>query len=259
MNIYVQSRGFAQDNDYCWLPEVPLIIRQNRVNDLIQSDSLSIVLGRYNNKLLLLVTGLESSERRDFQRRTIRNSVAWVGEDSEENEQKLRAITACALQDTLRETLQAEIDKAITFGGENGFEVAVTDISQLSVVETVGIRNFPAKLDKKIGKNSKKLRDELAFELEENCLPKGNDFSNTPLVVVTGIKSENAFIQAGVWRGLSNLVQTEGWKEPYKKSLSSEQAVAISSQTYQKNNAVVFVMMFIALIPVALILFLFMR
>ncbi|MEC4814056.1 MAG: hypothetical protein SAK29_12400 [Scytonema sp. PMC 1069.18] len=257
MKIYVQSRGLSQDYDYCWLPEVPPILKKYRINDLIQSESPSLVLGRYENQLILLITGLEASERADVQRRKIRNSVAWVGEDNQENEEKLRAIAACALQDKLKETLQDEIDQAVTFGGEFGFQVAFEDISQLSVAETITTRSFPAKVDKKIGKNSKNLRDNLAYDLEESCLPKGNDFNNTPLVIVTGIKSENALKQAGVWRGLSNLVQGEGWKDPYKKSLTPEPEYALSNQTHKQNNALVYLLVSSILIPIAIALLLF--
>ncbi|GAA6616600.1 hypothetical protein [Scytonema sp. NUACC26] len=252
MKIYVQSRGFSQDYDYCWLPEVPPILRQYRINDVIQSESPSVVLGRYDNRLLLLVTGLEASERADFQGRKIRNSVAWVGEDNEANEQKLRAIAAYAL----RGLLDTDLDKAVKFGGEFGFEVAFDIISHFQVDE---VKQFNAKLESKIGRNSEYLRNDIAYELEERCLPKGNGFNNIPLVVVTGIKSVNALKQANVWRGLSNLVPGEGWLEPYKKSYSSEPALASSSQTHQKNNSLVFVLLLMSLIPVAMILFLFIR
>ncbi len=252
MKIYIQSRGFSQDYDYCWLPEVPPILRQYRISDLIQSESPSVVLGRYDSKLLLLVTGLEASERTDFQGRRIRNSVAWVGEDSEANEQKLRAIAAYAL----RGLLDSDLDKAVKFGRESGFDVSFDTITYLKVDE---VRHFDAKLESKIGINSEYLRNDIAYELEERCLPKGNGFNNVPLVVVTGIKSANALKQANVWRGLSNLVQGEGWLEPYKKSYPSESALASSSQTHQKNNSLVFVILLIAAIPVFMILFLFIR
>jgi hypothetical protein len=252
MKIYVQSRGFSQDYDYCWLPEVPPILRQYRINDIIQSESPSVVLGRYDDRLLLLVTGLEASERVDFQGRKIRNSVAWIGEDNEANEQKLRAIAAY----TLRGLLDIDIDKAVKFGGEFGFEVAFDTIARFKVDE---VQQFNAKLESKIGRNTEYLRNDVAYELEERCLPQDNDFNNIPLVVVTGIKSVNALKQANVWRGLSNLVPGEGWLEPYKKSYSSETALASSSQTHQKKNSLIFAILLGAVIPIAMILFLFIR
>lgn len=239
MKISVQSRGLSQDDDYCWQGEAPVILRTNRINDLIQSESPSVVLARYDGELLLLVTGLESRQRTDFRGRIIRNSVAWVGKDSEENEQKLRAIAASALRDLLKD----DIDNAVTFGGENGFEVDFDAIDQLKIEK---VRIFETKSEKKIGKNSQSLKDVLAYEIEERCLPKGNGFNNTPLLVVTGIKSEDALKQAGVWRGLSNLVQGEDWKE-YKFPFE---------ETDQKNTNQALISGFVVIISVAIILLL---
>lgn len=241
MTIYVQSRGFSQDDDYCWLPEFPPIIRENRVNDLIQSESFSVVLARYSQKLLLLVTGLIAQERTDFRGRRIRNSVAWVLEDSEASERKLRAIAASALRDSLT----ASINSAIKFGGEHGFEVSLDDLERLNLEE---VHNFQPIVDSKVGQNSQKLRHDLAYELEERPLPP----ENGALVVVTGIKSESALMQAGVWRGLSNLVQAEGWKDPYKKSLTSEVEKKHIIPTKSKNNTLVFLIVFITIVVVAI-------
>jgi hypothetical protein len=249
MKIYVQSRGYSQDYDYCWLPEAPLILKKNGVNNIIQSESSSVVLARYDGELVLLVTGLEASERIDFRSRKIRNSVAWVVADTEDNERKLRGIAAYALRDLLKD----DIDKAVQFGGEYGFEVAFDAIRQLHIEEA---RDFDVKSESKLGKNSEFLKNDLAYELEERSLPKGNGFSNTPLIVVTGIKSESALMQAGVWRGLSNLVQAEGWKDPYKKSPALNEAVAKSSQTDKQKNTITFLLLFFVLIAGGIILFL---
>ncbi|AFZ31158.1 hypothetical protein Glo7428_2657 [Gloeocapsa sp. PCC 7428] len=252
MNIYIQSRGVAPDDDYCWQPEVPNILKKNHINDLIQSESPSVILARFDSTLLLLITSLESSERKDFQGRTIRNSVAWVGEDTEVNEKKLRAIASCALRDELRENLRAEIDNAVTFGSNNGFQVNFDALSDLAIEEVINVHNFPANLDKKLGKNSKQQRDELAYELEQHNLPK----ENAPLLVVTGIKSESTLIAAGVWRGLSNLVQTGGWKEPYKKSSTSEKTITSSHSKNQKNDNLVLLILLLAGIAIAILLIL---
>lgn len=253
MNIYVQSRGDTPDYDYCWQPEVPAIIKKNRINELIQSESPSVILARFNGNLLLLITSLESSERKDFQGRTIRNSVAWVGEDSEANERKIRAIASCALRDELRENLRAEIDNAVTFGSDYGFQVNFDTISHLAIEEVVSVYSFPANLDKKLGKNSQQQRDELAYELEQHNLPS----ENAALLVVTGIKSESTLIQAGVWRGLSNLVQTGGWKDPYKKSDTSEKTVTSRNPKNQKNNNIVLLVLLLVGIAIAILLLLF--
>jgi hypothetical protein len=266
MEIYVQSRGDSEEYDYRWLKiseqdqqlEVPsiltrsiLIERKNqvRVFDLIQSEAPSVVLARDNGELLLLVTGLEST-RQDFRNRKIRNSVAWVCQESDDNERFIRAIASQALLDKLRE----KIDLAVTFGGEYGFQVSFEEITNVvSTEELEKIHSMEPKFDKKLGKNLPEVRDALAYELEERRLPTEDGV----LVTVTGIKTESALKQAGVWRGLSTLVEAEGWKEPYKKSPSPDEEVAKPSQATQKNNPIILLLLFIGSISiVAIILFL---
>ena len=206
MKIYVCSRGESQD--YCWLSiteegqqwEEPRLI--DKVRDLIQSEVPSVVLGRFNGQLLLLVTGEESS-RTDFRTRQIRNSVAWVGENSDESELRMLAVRA------LRGDLRAELDRAVTFGGEEGFQVSLVslrDIEQLALTDKLA--NSPPDRTRKIGRTSQELRDKLAEELETHSLPS----SEGPLVVVTGIKKAEDLKNAGVWRGLSSLVEAEDWE-----------------------------------------------
>jgi hypothetical protein len=245
MEIYVRSRGFSQENGYSWIQKIPEIIKENKVNELIQSEAFSLVIGRYESQLLLLITGLEST-RKDFRDRTIRNSVAWVGEDCEENEQKIRAIAAAALRDDYREKLRLEIDESVVFDEEYGFKLGKS-ISQLSTVQEIIIYNPKTDKDnRKIGKNSLELREELAYELETKCLPTGDKFNNTPLVVVTGIQSEDTLIQAGVWRGLSISIKSEVWQE-YNKSLSHLETFPEKNQIGQKNNILNLIIGFIVL------------
>lgn len=225
MEIYVQSRGFSQEFDYCWLPEVPAIIKNNRVYDIIQSESPSLVLGRYGKQLLLLVTGLKSKKRHDFRGRIIRNSVAWVCDDNFENEQLFRGIAAHALRGC--NLLDDEVDKAIEFGGEDGFEFNPNLLKLLNLKST---NSRESQNEPGLDRNSEDSKNYLAYELEERCLPKGNSFQNTPLVIVTGNKSEATLKDARVWRGLSNLVRENErkWKEnrfppqPQSKNINND-------------------------------------
>ncbi|MGK7875038.1 MAG: hypothetical protein AB4426_17595 [Xenococcaceae cyanobacterium] len=201
MEIYVRSCGFSQEDGYHWLPEIPSILTTHRVTDLIQSEVPSLVLGRYEGKFLLLVTGFEARERRDFRDRKIRNSVAWVGEDSDENERKLRAIAVKALRGELKD----EIDAAINFDEKNnyGFRVDFEQLKQLK--STIGnTKNEPPIKIRKIAPNSSEQVQLLADEIEGCKLPEWND---STLVVVTGIKKKSALTR--VWRGLSSLVEKE--------------------------------------------------
>jgi hypothetical protein len=254
MKMYVRSRGFSQENGYFWIPEFPEIIKQNQVYEFIQSEVFSLFIGRYDNQLLLLITGLDAGDRTDFRDRKIRNSIAWIGQNSEDDEQKIRAIAAATLQDQLRENIRTEIDQAVIFDDDQGFKI-ISDLSKLSVEEVINVRDFAANPNHRIGKNCKKLRDELAYELEEKSLPKGIGFNNVPLVIVTGIQNQETLIQSGVWRGLSNSLQLEVWEE-YKKSPNSLETKTEDKQTIQKNKLLMFLIFSIVIISI-LIVFLF--
>ena len=68
---------------------------------------------------------------------------------------------------------------------------------------------------KKIGPNIPELREELAQEISHSKLPS----EIAPLLVVTGFKKMETLTEAQIWRGLSKLVDTEGWIElPQAKS-----------------------------------------
>lgn len=217
MAIYVQSRGISQENDYRWLkikesrqiPEIPPILKRPitgpaqtpvRVTDAIDSHTPSIVLARSDGELLLLLTGLEArQERTDFTGRKLRNSIAWVYPDAEEEERKIRSLAVRALKGEL----EAEVDKAVNIGGEYGFEVSLDAIRQLANPEEVEslAPNFTVICDR----NLPELREGFARELQQHCLPKHEGL----LLVVTGIKTKSALVKAGVWRGLSNRIEAD--------------------------------------------------
>ncbi len=200
MDIYVQSRGVSQG--YRWLKltgegqervDPPLI---DKVNVFLDSDDFSLVLGRFNGKLILLVTGLETSQRTDNRTRKIRNSVAWVGENSDEP--VLRTLAIQALKDELRAT----IDSAVQSGGKEGFEVPFRERPKLTPIGING--NLQTSKVKKIG-NLEELKTELVKELSQCSLPERDGI----LVVVSGLNKREDFEKAGVWWGLSNIIDSE--------------------------------------------------
>ncbi|NEP76734.1 MAG: hypothetical protein F6K39_00180 [Okeania sp. SIO3B3] len=68
---------------------------------------------------------------------------------------------------------------------------------------------------KKIGPNIPELREQLAEEISNSKLPS----EIAPLLVVTGFKKMEILIEAQIWRGLSKLIDTDGWTEiPQAKS-----------------------------------------
>lgn len=240
MEIYVKSRGFYQEEGYCWLPETPSILTLNRVADCIQTESPSLVLGRYRGRLLLLITGLEARGRTDFRDRAIRNSIAWVAEDSAANEQQLRAVAIRALRTFLEEKqdgLDAEIDQAIPLGGPDGFTVNWELLKGLSSSATLS--RHPQKSDRereehstdKLAKNCDRTKETLATQLEYYGLPEREG----PLVVVTGIKSKDSLIQGGVWRGLSKSLEEEDWT-PVRERQDAPRSSGEAFQPEKKLN-----------------------
>lgn len=218
MTIYVQSRGKSQEHDYRWLevrkesqsPVIPPLLKDLKVEELIESQKPSLILARSGRYLLLLVTALESREERtDFMGRRVRNSVAWVAEDKPETEQFFRAIAAQALRGELAE----RIDQAISIGSEYGFEVNLEQLQTL--VDHLEIDPKSVNSGRfKFGKNVSHLRSELASELSKFSLPQGLGTYQI-LVVVTTLKSQEALEKLRVWRGLSNRIESETWVEVF--------------------------------------------
>ncbi|NET58777.1 MAG: hypothetical protein F6K47_22300 [Symploca sp. SIO2E6] len=217
MKIYVQSRGFEQEYDYRWLhvygdgtteQEIPPISLE--VTNLIDSESNSIVLEKLNREeILLLITGIEPDERVDFLDRQIRISVAWVGLISDEP--VLKNLAVRALQAEEQYSLTAEINQAVPLGGKYGFYIDSEKMRQLILAHSSPQlpANKPPNLTKKIGKNSAKLRTQLAEELTECQLPT----QPGTLVIVTGIKKRETLENAVIWRSLSRLVEADDWEK----------------------------------------------
>jgi len=251
MDIYVQSRGFEQEHDYRWLQiygdgttkqQLPPISLE--VTNLIDSESPSVVLEKLpNEQILLLITGIEPDERVDFLERQIRISVAWVGLNSDES--VIRKLAVRALQQAEEQhSLIAEINQAVPLGGEYGFHIDSESMQQL--ISAHSSTQLPASkqpnLTKKIGKNSPKLRNQLAAELTEYQLP----IEPGTLVIVTGIKKRETLENAGIWRSLSTLVEIDNWEEIYAKSWSS---IKNNWQQTEHKNLLVWLMLLIAIIP----------
>lgn len=222
MRIYVQSCGVSQENDYCWLKirpnrsirEIPPILKRPlsgrsqgivRVTDAIESQTLSMVVARDDGELLLLLTGLPAREERtDFMGRRVRNSVAWICDNSDEGERFIRSLVVRALRNEIE--LAEAVDRAIVAGGEYGFDADFEALDLLAKPLSVGLHSN-ADNTEKVGKNSPLLRQELALELESNRLPKREGL----LIVMTSLKTQPALAEARVWRGLSNRIAEEGW------------------------------------------------
>ncbi|NEN89045.1 MAG: hypothetical protein F6K48_09055 [Okeania sp. SIO3H1] len=220
MEIYIESRGFSQDDDYRWLKiteesqaridkqDLPTIIQE--ATQLIDSESASVVLSRKNNSLLCLLTGIEPTDRVDFADRQIRISIAWVISDSTDNERTLRMLAAAALNTEERQHFTVEISQVVSLGGELGFQVDFQHIQELTNTEKAKklLQDKLPNTTNKIAEISLQRQQELALELKEYRLPTQQNL----IVVVTGIKKEQTLIDADIWRGLSSLVLSSDWQ-----------------------------------------------
>ncbi|MBF2063184.1 MAG: hypothetical protein IGS39_01935 [Calothrix sp. C42_A2020_038] len=214
MKIYLQSRGL--EKDYNWITQqennsqeiyvsTPNIIRT--ATDLIYAQDFSIVLLRFHQELLLLVTGLVT-QRQDVYNRKINNSIAWIGKN--EDEFLLRSIAAIALENKLERIIDQAVTSSNTLVGFNvNWNIIENEIQQL-IPETSKNEIFPSgQYQRKIALLSQARKQELAEELTKYCLPT----QEGALVIVTSIKSKEALEESVVWKGLSNDTRiSENWQ-----------------------------------------------
>ncbi|ERT09078.1 hypothetical protein M595_0807 [Lyngbya aestuarii BL J] len=254
MTIYILSRGQKEDQDYSWfkirkeslIRETPPIFKRVPVETVIEHQKPSMILARQDSEFLLLVTGLKAREERaDFMGRSVRNSIAWVYSDSEEHENILRSLAIRALKNEL----ELEIDKAINIGGEYGFKVEQDAIEQLAISKIIASK--PAENACKLGKNSAKLRQELAKELQNYSIPLRDGF----LIIITTLKAKSALSMSGVWRGLSDRIENEEWEIISKTNqliASPTSRSVLSSQKKTTTQAALTIAIILAIIMIYL-------
>lgn len=265
IDVYVQSRGLTQDHDYRWLkietnhqtPTIPDILKGSLYADgksivpvdLIDSQKFSIVLLHWSNQLTLLITGLKSGEERvDFAGRAIRNSILIQGRYG--YEKKFRGILIRAL------TEQLDLDEIVTSGGDYGFIVNHKALLDLAKSEDLQFDNpgNHTHIDK-IAKNTPKNRQKLALELKQNQLPNREGL----LIVVTSLKTGSVLEKMGVWRGLSNRIESETWieyktREIPKSSVSSLNKMSVTPHPSQvKKGGLILLLILLLLILVVIV------
>jgi|JFJP01.1.fsa_nt_gi hypothetical protein len=224
--IYINSRGFEQNSDYCWVDvsqdshsrvsNLPIPF-DNDVKNLVYIESPSVLLSSTGDKLFLLLCSIEPEGRVDFTGRQIAMSVAWLVDETKENEMIFRMLAAQALDDNGWNTITSSIAQAVTLGGEYGFQGDFNLLNALLDFEKAKelVSNNPltdyGQTTHRLAKLSPTMKSKLAKELLEFKLPKTSDSEDMVLVVVTKIKKEETLRNALVWRGLSNLVNREDW------------------------------------------------
>ncbi|TVQ41837.1 MAG: hypothetical protein EA365_16660 [Gloeocapsa sp. DLM2.Bin57] len=206
-SIYIQSRGITPEDDYCWLKiednnqvtAIPEILNRLSLVSLIDSQMFSLVLAYQQPYFILLVTGLEATPPElDFMGRKIRNSLLWISPE----EAQIRSLTVAALEGQLANALEEIIYRDNNLN--NSFRIDTDQLEKLTDLVKLNYYNNsynPAQL----GNNNETLRQQLALEIQTNCLPTNRQL----LIVITSIKSAIDLERLKVWRGLSNRISSD--------------------------------------------------
>jgi len=204
MKNYVKSRGISKGHS--WLDQNQKEISNppilNSVIQMVDSDDFSLVLYRANGQLSLLVTGLKTKNRTDNRTRRIRNSLLWVGDNSDEA--ILRSLSIQALNGDL----EAKIDQAVF--SENNTQGFKVDFEKLKPekLDLPSVENNPPDSSKKVG-NLSALKDSLIDDLKKHSLPIQEE--EGMLVVVSSTVSQSSLEREKVWRGLSDSIPDDEW------------------------------------------------
>jgi len=237
-SLFLRSKG--KSRDYTWLKadhtcgEPP---QYAEILEILDGESPSIVILQSDSnyepsQLILFISNSPSSHRRDFQGRVIRDSIFWVQENTLENDNFFRKVTACILQKP--EALQPIFDEVIEFpipeenedsiGFDFNPEMLKDKLLRLEPSFSASLSTVNCSQSKRI-KSSESARKQLAEELlNREKLPQGYKF----LVVVTGNKSEANLEKFKIWRSISKLVKSDEWEEvPNPEGTSSKKYAAI--------------------------------
>ncbi len=220
VEIYVRSSSLGQQVGIHWRniskPEQPkeepvalekqVIARDDgqmvTVNAIINDTKPSLILARYENKVLLEVTGLDATEDRSKNMgRKISEVVLWVGDASEDIEEQLRKLAACALLSFWEKesTFITTIRSAIDFDGNDSFRANAQQIKQLYDDAAENLDRLLSKVSfseidssEPVWLTQKKKIDiesqlySLVKKISQTALPEGDE----PVVVVAEFKKE---------------------------------------------------------------------
>lgn len=222
MDIYILSRGTTHSQGFSWRkiteegeepaePNIP-----PKFNNLIDPNKSfpslsSLVLGRYKDKLILYITGLQAIDRKDSRQRDLYNSVVYIGQNSDD-ETVIQALIVKALQDELGDIL----NNVVKSRSDGSVEIFSNELQKLNSSAING-EILPIKT-KRLGNLSTIRKQQLAEEITQlKHFPKKKDL----LIVVTTIAEKKDLENAGVWRGLSDKITPDN--ETWEDSHQSEQ------------------------------------
>ena len=215
ITIYVQTRGYKQEFDYCWQEiaedgqkrSQPPMVKE--ISALIDTAKPSVVIVRPDedrDKILLLVTEFETT-RSDVKRRPIRNDVVLVCK--KEDEAILRAIAVQALREGERKILTRNIDNAVTSDDICGFKVDWNKFQNIfSEVKFLNQALNQGNQKDDISKFTPDIQEKLATELESYSLFNLPKDQKWVVIATEGYKPTKKILQeVKVWRGYSNYIE----------------------------------------------------
>ncbi|MBD2596021.1 hypothetical protein H6G74_17060 [Nostoc spongiaeforme FACHB-130] len=222
------------------------------VNDLIDEVKPSLIILRDNeeNKLLLEVTGIESPNRSNKLGRKVLNSIVWIADDLEDNEEVLRKIACSAISSILDKDLSfcKMVEESIDFFEVEEFRANLNTINKFTqqIETTFSSDNSHVKSYQEyyIGNKSTSHLEKLAEEIQNHPLPKcwiswdGQTKTGGVLVVVTeNLEKRNILYKAGVWRGFASVVEEPVRNKPLLTEKKKETISSAEPHQHKKSPA----------------------
>lgn len=260
MDIFVRTRGLELSQDYDWIKahnnsqiseKPPLIIEKRNtqidIDNFIETKYFSLVFYGKKNYYLLYVTGL-SSQFKDASGTAIRNSICFLTTNNND-ELKIRGLIVSFLKN--KQYLEDSL-KACILRQENGSVQLDTErissfIRDIETSTLLSSDKIPPQDLKKINviKNSDTNINELVSTVEKYSLKNENDIF---IIVTTNITDER-LKQAGVWRGLTDIISPPSSNQ---KPLIEQFLEKIRTTNFRRLS-IVFVVFFIGSIGLGLV------
>jgi hypothetical protein len=243
------------------------------INSLINETKPSLILAKYEGKILLEVIGLEASEARSHRMgRRISEVVLWVGDASlAEVEVNLRQLAASALLSFCnKETAFATtIRDAIDFDGLDSFKVDSQQIEQLYIDASKNLDNVPSTSYLSQADSSDSIwltpttvdtpehLHALANQISQTLLPS----SEEPVVVVAELKRDNTeqriFYRGNVWIAPpvpKPVEETSPRQEELEVDFQKKTPILSTAPASRPTNRIVILVVILLIVVVSIIL-----
>jgi type II secretory pathway pseudopilin PulG len=211
--IYIRSCGNSPDQDYAWTCSSdnygkkinpPNILEE--INSVIDKESFSVVIKKYQEFFYLLIANVESKNRTDYVNRVVKNTILIRADKNSKN-----TIDALASLSVISSPIIINLinDSISHFPNELGFTVSLDKINELFLVKNLLLNENKSDtfVAKKTCKKSDNNQQILSEEIKKFGLPPLESF----LIILTKNKEEDVLKKSDVWRGMSELCETQNW------------------------------------------------